>query len=162
MNKIIFILCVSMALLFGCSKTEQPIQKTTLENSANLPESFSGLVKYFYESEGTPEFPKILMYDRYAFLNKYSSEINRTLQLNDSIVTENVAVAFYTYSIGPTNYHGRKWFRKVDGHWHLSISQYFSSYEEDPFNDGMPERAKEIIKKAETWMKPSKNVWWEY
>lgn len=163
--KAISITClITFVLFIGCGRNsadenKQPVQEVSVAKP--IPTSFNGMIKYYYKLQADPKFPDVFIYDRYSFYRKYSPEILKSLKLRDSLITNNIGVALYTYSIGPISYNGSLWFRNFDGIWRICVSQYFSEYSDDPFNDGMPERAKEIIKKVNNWEKANKNAWWQ-
>ena len=153
---------IPLILFLSCSDNVNKRQKTDYEQNKPIPQSYIGMIKYYYELQANPKFTEVYIYDTYSFFKKYSTEILATIQLKDSLVTDKIGVALYTYSIGPVTYNGKLWFRNFDGKWRICASQYFSDYSDDPFEDGMPDRAKEIIKKVNNWIKANKGVWWEY
>ena len=157
--KIKTIVLINLLILFiGCGNNKNERKDN---NVKQLPKTFIGMVKQYYELQANPDFSDAFLYDRYTFYNKYSSEILNTLQIKDSIVTDKIGVALYSYSIGPVSYNGRLWLRKINDDWKICLYQYFSDYSDDPFEDGLPERAKEIIKKVDSWKKTNKGSWWE-
>jgi hypothetical protein len=156
------VVTVALAVLtiFGCSeRNNQPSSKAEVK-VPNLPTSFSGLTRYLFETERTPKFEELYAFDYYYFYQKHRHEILKTLILKDSIITKNIGVAFVSYKIDTTSYNDVVWFRNIDGRWWICLSQYFSEYSNDPFGDGLPDGAKEIIKRADNWKKQGGTMWW--
>jgi hypothetical protein len=116
--------------------------------------------RYLFETERTPKFEELYAFDYYYFYQKHRHEILKTLILKDSIITKNIGVAFVSYKIDTTSYNDVVWFRNIDGRWWICLSQYFSEYSNDPFGDGLPDGAKEIIKRADNWKKQGGTMWW--
>ncbi|MCG7576200.1 MULTISPECIES: hypothetical protein [unclassified Halomonas] len=94
------------------------------------------------------------------YFNSARDEVVETLAVVDFLSSGEVGVALTRYSIGREVYRGSVWMREVDGHWYPSVTQWYSSYRDDPFDDGGGERAKEIIEAAEEWEEESPQQWW--
>jgi len=156
---------IFITLFFGCSqKSENGGNSSTIdpEQSINFPMTFTDMTKYYYDNiNNSVKFPEFYILDRYYFYRQHKKEIIKSLRVKDSLVTKNISVVFLTYSISSVDYNDVLWFRKVDDRWLICASQYFSSYSDDPFGDGLPEGAKEIIKRADDWKKKNKSAWWE-
>ena len=98
--------------------------------------------------------------DQYAFVRQHRDEMLRTLEIVEVVETEKMGAAFVRYSVGAHIYRKGIWMRKVDGSWRVLLTQYISSFGDDPFRDGKPQEAKKLIKRVEEWEKDSEN-WWD-
>jgi len=147
-------------IVLGCSESNrQPLGKATPQ-VPDFPVSLAGLTRFYFGIIYLPESQQPYIYDRYYFYHKHRDEILGTLNVKDSIFTKNIAIVFLTYRIDTTSYNDVLWFRSLDGKWWIAYLQYFSEYADDPFGDGLPAGAKEIIKRADNWKKQNKGMWW--
>ena len=98
------------------------------------------------------------VWDAPTFFNDHRKEILETFVVSEVIETPNIALALARFSVGGSLYRRPIWFRKVDGRWLVSEG-HISRYDDDPFEDGQKDRAKEIIEKAEKWRKEGARLW---
>lgn len=98
--------------------------------------------------------------DRGALLRLHGDEIERTLEVPHVVEAGSLAVALVRYSVGPGVYRDALWLRNVDGAWHYSTVQSFDPTEPDPFGDGEPERARDVIAEAAAWVAEGAPRWW--
>jgi hypothetical protein len=49
---------------------------------------------------------------------------------------------------------------KENGKYYV-INKYFSSYDDDPFKNGLGEESKKILEKEEKWKESNESIWWK-
>jgi hypothetical protein len=98
--------------------------------------------------------------DRGAFLRLHGDEVERTLEVPHVVEAGSVAVALVRYSVGPSVYRDAVWLRNVGGAWQYSTVQGFDPADADPFRDGQPERARDLIAQAAAWVAEGAPRWW--
>lgn len=98
-----------------------------------------------------------LIFDLSYFYRHNRNEISKTLEIVDVVECQRIGVAFMRYSIGTDIFREVVWFKKINDKWTICLSPSFYAFSDDPFLDGKPERAKEIIERAEKWKNESHN-----
>jgi hypothetical protein len=73
----------------------------------------------------------------------------RALNVAETVELEGIGVCFVRYSVGGNVYREARWLRKIDGAWFICSREYFSSYADDPFEDGNQQRAKKLIERVD-------------
>jgi hypothetical protein len=158
---------IIIALLFACavSFTACSREKSSSDNQQpQEPAEIRDLVRMYFTDAAwrlpEPEYAYFSnIFDHQAFLRAHRDEMLKTLEIVDVTQTDKIAVAFVRYSVGSNVYREGVWMRRVDGRWRVCSSQYFSSFGDDPFNDGKPDEAKKLIKRLDDWEKDAK-TWW--
>jgi hypothetical protein len=156
----LFLAAVSALACAGCSVTAPSAHQ--IEYS--VPKQPADLVKQYYRDvvwrlpEKGYEFAFLL--DGPTFIAKHRDEMLKTLEVVETVEVETIAASFVRYSIGGDIYRQVRWLRKVDGAWYVSQRTYYSSFGDDPFNDGNPERAKQLLNRTNQWEKDSAPIWW--
>ncbi len=96
---------------------------------------------------------------RHYFLKKHRDEVIKTLEIVEEVeVQKDVVLIFYRYSIGTDIVKQTTYMRKIDGKY-LPYNKYYSSYDDDPFQNGKGDEGKALIKKAGEWEENEK-IWW--
>jgi len=156
----LFVAAVSALVGAGCSGTAPSAHQ--IEYS--VPKQPAELVKQYYRDVDwrLPEkkYEFLFLLDGPTFIAKHRDAMLKTLEVVETAEVETIAASFVRYSIGGNIYRQVKWLRKVDGTWYVSQRAYYSSYGDDPFKDGNPERAKQLLKRTDQWEKDSAPIWW--
>ncbi|MGG9972537.1 hypothetical protein ACQ33O_12155 [Ferruginibacter sp. SUN002] len=104
---------------------------------------------------------QIQLQDKSAFIAKHKDEILKTLQIvdKDSIPGKDIVLVFYKYSVGKDTVKLSTYMKPIDGKWYIH-SKYYSSYDDDPFENGKGEEAKKLLLKSDEWVRNNKDIWW--
>lgn len=146
-------------LMTGCSAS--PASGPSGANPtdvADLSKAYFREVRWRLPEGGAEQFEYML--DRPNFVRQHRDEMLKTLEVVDTVQTQNIAVGFVRYSIGATTYHDSVWMRKIDGQWRPAWNQYFSEYADDPFGDLKPDDANALIKRVSDGEKEAPKAWW--
>lgn len=150
--KITFTLSFFLLSLISC-KSEQDIAK-----DFDYKKSALGTLKEVYKTDLDD---KRNFDARVYHLRKHKDEVIKNIEVVEEIeVQKDVVLIFYRYSIGTDVVKRTTYMKKIDG-LYLPYSKYFSSYDEDPFENGKGEEGKALLKKADDWG-DNKNIWWTY
>ena len=69
-------------------------------------------------------------------------------------------LVLYSYSIGGDIIRLSEYVIKENGKYYV-INKYFSSYDDDPFKNGLGEESKKILEKEEKWKESNESIWWK-
>ena len=144
-------------LLFSCDK-----QNKTSTNKYSSPQTLADTsatqtaLNYFeWRYTDFERLERPLFSDHDFWFKNHKEEVQETLEVADVLKANNLAIALLRFSVGSDIYREAIWLRKYDGLWTVSSNQYFSTYGDDPFGDGQPDRAERIIEKEEEWTENS-------
>jgi hypothetical protein len=144
-----------LILIIGCNsqKASNNYSQDNLELVSFADTSAEKVaLKYFkWMNLDLENLQRPLMYDSdYWYLDNYD-EISKTLEVAETLYADSISLVLIRYSVGSDLFRESVWLRKYKSNWTVSVSQYFSVYDDDPFNDGKLERAERIINKEEQW-----------
>ena len=96
--------------------------------------------------------------------HKYNE--NRKQILESIKIVEKVAIpkldliaVFYNYYVGTDIIRKTEFVKKEENNYYI-FYKYFSSYDNDPFKNGEPEKGKELMKKIDNWTEGNKDIDW--
>jgi hypothetical protein len=150
---------LALALCVSCSDTTE-----AGHSPYSIPRDRAELVKQYYREvvwrlpEKRYEF--LFLLDGPTFIAKHREEMLKTLEVVETVEADTLAACFVRYSVGGSIYRQVQWLHRIDGDWRVSQKSYFSSLADDPFNDGNPDRAKNLLKRVVQWEKDSAPIWW--
>ncbi|MEX0663005.1 MAG: hypothetical protein WEA58_12575 [Balneolaceae bacterium] len=155
----ISLLTIPLILLIGCNYQGAPsknIQTTNqLESLADTSAQKTALNYFEWRYLDYDDFQRPLFSDLDYWFKDNNEEIKSTLEVAEVLNADDISLALIRYSVGSNIFRDAVWLRNYNGKWTISSNQYFSTYDDDPFKDGNPERAEEIINKEDEWTENS-------
>lgn len=150
-----------LLLLTSCMQSNHP-EQAPLEGRAksvghtNVDQALINVMEY--EMTYHEKYP---INARSYFLSRHTSEVLKNLSIAEKIEVQgiNSTLVFYTTSIGSEVIRKADWFRKVDGKYFIDHT-YYSPLDDDPFRDGKPAEAKQLLDKKSQWEKSNSTIWW--
>ena len=121
-NSLFLLLLIAIA---GCKPTKNPPVISTYEFSTIkelLIYDIIGDPEFKYTSRPDYNFTEIIRSDRGKFIKTNWREIKNTFIVNDSLqITNDLVIAFFSYSVKSDVIRGAEWIRKIDNKYFLSF-----------------------------------------
>ena len=156
MKKSLLIATVISMLLISCKNNHNDEQKIIFSPKSStielLKQGMENSLENIKNSEGVYENHLLL-------INK--ENVIKSLKIDEQIKIPKtkLELVLYSYSIGGDIIRLSEYVIKENGKYYI-INKYFSSYDDDPFKNGLGEEAKKILEKEEKWMESNESVWW--
>lgn len=156
MKKSLLIATVISMLLISCKNNHNDEQKIIFSPKSStielLKQGMENSLENIKNSEGVYENHLLL-------INK--ENVIKSLKIDEQIKIPKTKfeLVLYSYSIGGDIIRLSEYVIKENGKYYI-INKYFSSYDDDPFKNGLGEEAKKILEKEEKWMESNESVWW--
>lgn len=161
--KIFFSLLIVITSLASCREQNDPriesnimlIKKAEAKNT--IDETLKAKMVYDFQF-----YDEIPLTDNAYFISHHKDEILKTFEIveKDTIPGKDIVLVFYRYSVGADIVHETSYMKKIDDKWYIH-SHYYSSYDNDPFNNGNPIESKQLLEKKSKWENESKDIWWK-
>ena len=130
-------------IIFEPKTTTLELLKQRLDNTLESIRGFDGV----YENH-------LLLKNKENVLN--SLKIDEQIQIPKT----KFELVLYSYSIGGDIIRHSEFVTKENGKFYI-INKYFSSYDDDPFKNGLGEECKKILEKESKWNESNESIWWK-
>lgn len=158
MKRIVFLAIIMVGI--SCSK-EHSVEKKNPDESLKPQTSIELLLKNEVSIDMNNLSPNTGYYRIHKF-NENKDGVIKSFKIDDKIdiPNTNLTMVFVSYSVGSDIVRIIKYVIKDNGKYYIT-NKYYSSYDDDPFKNGMPEESKKILEKAEKWEKSNESIdWW--
>lgn len=157
MKKSLLIATVISMLLISCKNNHNDEKKIIFSPKSStielLKQGMENSLENIKNSEGVYENHLLL-------INK--ENVIKSLKIDEQIKIPKTKfeLVLYSYSIGGDIIRLSEYVIKENGKYYI-INKYFSSYDDDPFKNGLGEEAKKILEKEEKWKESNESIWWK-
>lgn len=157
MKKSLLITTVISILLMSCKNYHTDEQKIIFSPKSStielLKQGMENSLENIKNSEGVYENHLLL-------INK--ENVIKSLKIDEQIKIPKTKfeLVLYSYSIGGDIIRLSEYVIKENGKYYV-INKYFSSYDDDPFQNGLGEESKKILEKEEKWKESNESIWWK-
>ena len=157
MKKSLLITTIVSILLMSCKNYHNDEQKIIFSPKSStielLKQGMENSLENIKNSEGVYENHLLL-------INK--ENVIKSLKIDEQIKIPKTKfeLVLYSYSIGGDIIRLSEYVIKENGKYYL-INKYFSSYDDDPFKNGLGEESKKILEKEEKWKESNESIWWK-
>lgn len=156
MKKILIVL-FALPLLFACNNVATPPAEKTFD----AQNSVEDLAKVLMDVK-LLETGKYTVNYKNSKLASHSRGIIESLKVVEKIEVPNtpLTAVFLSYSVGIDIVRESFYAIKDNGKYYV-YSGYISSYEDDPFKNGMKKEGKALVEKMNKWKKSNEDIpWW--
>lgn len=168
MKKHLLYFTIITGILFSLSSCRNPKAPETKDPKSSLAQvnedqsSIEGALRLFFDYRFNEDEGKPIVYDRVYFYKLHRDEIRKTIEIveKDTIPGKDFILVFFRYSVGADVAHSTLYMKKLDNNWYIHTG-YYSSLDEDPFDNGKGAEGRELLKKSDEWEKGDDKLWWK-
>ncbi len=156
MIKKILLTVVISAFLISCKQDQSAESKPVFEPKSStielLKQGMENSLEDIKHSNG-------FYYNHMLLLNK--DNILKSFKIDEqiSIPKTKYELVLYSYSVGGDIIRASEYVVKENGKYYV-LNKYFSSYDDDPFKNGLTEESKLILEKEKKWTESNGSIWW--
>ena len=157
MKKTLLFAAIILALLISCNQKYKDEPKIIFAPKSSteelLKQEMENSLENIKNSEGVYE-------NHLLIINK--ENVIKSLKIDEQIKIPKTKfeLVLYSYSIGGDIIRLSEYVIKENGKYYV-INKYFSSYDDDPFKNGLGEESKKILEKEEKWKESNESIWWK-
>jgi hypothetical protein len=144
-------------IVYGCKEANS---SNTTVTTYGAQETINGTLKDLYAHELTNEQNPVFS-AKWQYLKDNKDDVLNSFTVVETveIPRRDLTLAFIQFSVGADIARTTAYMRKLNGKWYID-NNYFSNYDDDPFNNGEPEKGKALLEKKDKWEDPKAQPWW--
>jgi hypothetical protein len=157
MKNFFYLLVLFISIISCKSKIDNEIEGITNIESSN---SVKGIIYNKIKNDVEQAKKSDGVYSSHKF-NQNGKEILESIKIVEEIEIPktDLILVFYHFYVGTDIIRNTEFVKKEENNYYL-VYKYFSSYDDDPFRNGEPEKGKELLKKLDGWKEGNKDIYW--